>query len=56
MSLVLSVFMTIYLGHENSRRDAVLLQQNQSLENISHDEKLAQREKGDDASFFRYTV
>ncbi|TVY16389.1 putative transporter protein [Lachnellula arida] len=56
MSLVLSLFMTIYLGRENSRRDVLLLEQNKSLKNISHDEKLAQCQKGDDASFFRYTI
>ncbi|TVY38907.1 putative transporter [Lachnellula occidentalis] len=56
MSLVLTLFMTIYLGRENTRRDVLLGEQNRSLENISHDDKLAQREKGDDASFFRYTV
>ncbi|TVY23280.1 putative transporter [Lachnellula hyalina] len=56
MSLVLTLFMTIYLGRENTRRDVLLSQQNLSLENVSDDEKYVQREKGDDASFFRYTV
>ena len=56
MSLILTLFMTTYLGRENSRRDVLLGEQNLSLESVSDDMKSAQREKGDDATFFRYTV
>ena len=54
MSLVLSVFMTLYLRRENSRRDAAA--SGKLLEEYTEAEKLAERERGDNASFFRYTV
>ena len=54
MSLVLSVFMTLYLRRENSRRDAAA--SGKLPEEYTETEKLAERERGDYASFFRYTV
>jgi hypothetical protein len=52
MSLVLCVFMTIYLRRENARRD----REYKAPSEYTLEEKLAEREKGDNASFFRYTV
>jgi hypothetical protein len=54
MSLVLSIFMTLYLRRENSRRDAAA--SGKLPEEYTETEKLAERERGDYASFFRYTV
>lgn len=52
MSTVLCIFMTIYLRRENARRDG---QYNQLFE-YTAEERAIEREKGDDATFFRYTV
>lgn len=52
MSFVLSSFMTIYLRRENARRDATY----RPLEQYTDAEKDAEREKGDNATFYRYTV
>ena len=52
MSVVLSTIMTIYLRRENARRD----RENKPLEKYSGADKAAEREKGDYATFFRYTV
>ncbi|KAK3905519.1 major facilitator superfamily domain-containing protein [Staphylotrichum tortipilum] len=52
MSLILSVGMTIYLRRENARRD----REYKPPSEYTEAEKLAEREKGDLASFFRYTV
>lgn len=51
MSTCLSIFMTLYLRRENRRRDAA----NKNPELYTQEEKDAEREKGDNASFFRYT-
>jgi hypothetical protein len=56
MSLCLTAFMTMYLRRENARRDALASQRNISLENYSEEMKCEEREKGDDATFYRYTV
>ena len=53
MSLVLSTFMTLYLRRENKRRDAV---SGKLPSEYTETERLAERERGDLASFFRYTV
>ena len=53
MSLVLSIFMTLYLRRENSRRHAA---SGKLPEEYTETERLAERERGDYASFFRYTV
>lgn len=52
MSTALSIFMTLYLRRENRRRDA----EYKSPASFTEEEQLAQREKGDNATFFRYTV
>ncbi|KAL0258437.1 hypothetical protein SLS55_007613 [Diplodia seriata] len=52
MSAILSTFMTLYLRKENSRRDA----EHKRPEEYTEDEKTREREKGDGATFFRYTV
>ncbi|KAL3451757.1 major facilitator superfamily domain-containing protein [Aspergillus insuetus] len=52
MSTVLCTFMTIYLRRENARRDREFKAPGEYTE----PERLAEREKGDNATFFRYTV
>lgn len=52
MSCVLSICMTIYLRRENKRRDAI----HKNPEEYTRAEKELEREKGDNATFFRYTV
>ncbi|KAF4826948.1 putative transporter [Colletotrichum tropicale] len=52
MSMILSTFMTIYLRRENDRRDREYKDPNQ----YTAEEKAAERTKGDNATFFRYTV
>ncbi|EKD15411.1 high-affinity nicotinic acid transporter [Drepanopeziza brunnea f. sp. 'multigermtubi' MB_m1] len=51
MSFILTSIMTLYYRRENARRDAILAEGN-----YSDEQKLAEREKGDDAMFYRYTV
>ncbi|KAF1814745.1 major facilitator superfamily transporter [Eremomyces bilateralis CBS 781.70] len=53
MSMILSVFMTIHLRRENARRDR---EYSKKPEEYTEAEKEAEREMGDNASFFRYTV
>ncbi|KAL5603961.1 hypothetical protein FOVSG1_006711 [Fusarium oxysporum f. sp. vasinfectum] len=52
MALILSIWMTIYLRRENARRDAT--HKDPSL--YTESEKHRERERGDNASFFRYTT
>ena len=52
MSLCLCVFMTIYLRRENARRD----REYKAPSEYTAEEKAAERHKGDNATFFRYTV
>ncbi|KAF4626079.1 hypothetical protein G7Y89_g12079 [Cudoniella acicularis] len=56
MSLVLTIFMTIYLRRENARRDALLSEQHVFLENYRIETKIEQREKGDNALFYSQGV
>ncbi|KIW27007.1 uncharacterized protein PV07_06789 [Cladophialophora immunda] len=51
-STCLQVFMTTYLRRENARRD----REYKPLEQYTEQDKAAEREKGDNATFFRYTV
>ncbi|KAF2456668.1 major facilitator superfamily transporter [Lineolata rhizophorae] len=53
MSTILCIIMTIYLRRENARRDALYKKR---PEDYTAEEKALEREKGDHASFFRYTV
>ncbi|KAF9888482.1 hypothetical protein FE257_008589 [Aspergillus nanangensis] len=52
MSTILSIIMTIYLRRENARRD----REYKNPEEYTVEERLLEREKGDNATFFRYTV
>ncbi|KEF61622.1 uncharacterized protein A1O9_03190 [Exophiala aquamarina CBS 119918] len=52
MSTCLQIFMTIYLRRENARRDA----EYKSPDQYTSQDRDAEREKGDNATFFRYTV
>ena len=59
MSFCLSLFMHLWLKRENARRDAL---HRETAGGLSHEEyyteekKALEREKGDHASFFRYTI
>lgn len=50
---LLSLFMTVYLRRENAQRNAMCLKK---PEEYTNEERLAERELGDQASFFRYTI
>lgn len=52
MAMLLSIFMTIYLRRENARRD----REYKAPSEYTEEEKELEREKGDSASFFRYTI
>lgn len=52
MAFCLTIFMTIYLRRENARRD----REYKAPADYTEEEKHAEREKGDNATFFRYTV
>lgn len=52
MSITLSTFMTLYLRRENARRD----REHKPADKYTEAEKVAERTKGDNATFFRYTV
>lgn len=56
MAFTLSTFMTCYYRRENARRDAQLRGRNMAIGDYSSEMKWEEREKGDDATFFRYTV
>jgi hypothetical protein len=56
MSFTLSTIMTYYYRRENARRDSQLHSRNMTIADYSSEMKWEEREKGDDATFFRYTV
>ncbi|KAF8544935.1 major facilitator superfamily domain-containing protein [Trichophaea hybrida] len=56
MSCCLSIFMRYYLKKENARRDQLMVAQGYTLESYTEEMKEAEREKGDNATFFRYTI
>ncbi|TFK43569.1 major facilitator superfamily domain-containing protein [Crucibulum laeve] len=56
MSMCLCIFMNNYLKRENIRRDEAMAAQGLTLDAYTEEMKLAEREKGDNATFFRYTV
>ncbi|KIM33275.1 hypothetical protein M408DRAFT_152128 [Serendipita vermifera MAFF 305830] len=57
MSCILSIIMTIYLRRENTRRDREGAEKGlPTPENYTEEMREAEREKGDDASFFRYVI
>jgi MFS family permease len=51
MSCALSIFMTLYLRRENKRRDLA----HKAPEEYTREEKVLEKDSGDNASFFRYT-
>lgn len=51
MSTSLCIFMTLYLRRENARRD----REYKALDQYTDLDRAAEREKGDSATFFRYT-
>ena len=56
MSFILSAFMLVYLKRENARRDRWAVEHNMFPDSYTEEQKFAEREKGDHASFFRYTL
>ncbi|KAI5857837.1 major facilitator superfamily domain-containing protein [Tricharina praecox] len=51
-----SACLSVYLRRENRRRDAVMRENNRSVEGLTEHEMEEERGRGDYASFFRYTV
>jgi len=56
MSFLLSVFMTVYIKAENRKRDRWAEENQMWPSAYTEEQKYAEREKGDYASFFRYTA
>lgn len=52
MSCILCIFMTFWLRKENARRDAV----HKAPNAYSKDEMILEKDNGDNATFFRYTI
>lgn len=52
LALILCLFMTIYLRRENSRRD----REYRAPSEYTDEQRLLEKEKGDSATFFRYTI
>ncbi|KAL1845501.1 hypothetical protein Daus18300_014515 [Diaporthe australafricana] len=52
MATILSIFMTLYLRRENARRDRM----HKPPSEYTEAERFAERDLGDNATFFRYTV
>lgn len=50
MSMILCIFMNIYLGRENARRDAAMSAQGLTLDSYTEEMKFAERERGDNAT------
>lgn len=56
MSAILTVFMSLYLRRENARRDEWAVENNMLPDSYTEEQKFAEREKGDGATFYRFTV
>ncbi|KAH6909283.1 high-affinity nicotinic acid transporter [Coprinopsis sp. MPI-PUGE-AT-0042] len=56
MSTILCFFMHFYLVRENARRDRLMESKGLTLETYTEDQRVAEREKGDNATFFRFTT
>lgn len=56
MSFFLTIFMHLYLKRENARRDRLAAEAGLQPEDYTEEQRYAEREKGDYASFYRYTV
>ena len=52
MSCLLSIAMHFYLKRENKRRD----REYKPLDQYTREDMIAEQDKGDNATFFRYTV
>lgn len=52
MSAILTVLMSVYLRFENAKRD----KSGAAPESYTEEQKEAERTKGDNATFYRYTV
>jgi hypothetical protein len=56
MSVCLTSFITLYLRRENARRDALARERSFPVADIDDEGTMEERERGDEAEFFRYTV
>ncbi|KAG2017538.1 high-affinity nicotinic acid transporter [Coprinopsis cinerea AmutBmut pab1-1] len=56
MSTVLCIIMHIYLRRENARRDREMAAKGLTLDTYTEEMRVAERERGDYATFFRYTL
>lgn len=56
LSFCLSLGIRFWLKAENARRDAWAAEHNMQPEDMTREQKLAERHMGDYASFFRYTL
>lgn len=56
MSFCLILFMMTWLKKENARRDRLMTEQGLTLESYTEEMKDAERERGDYATFYRYTT
>lgn len=50
MSMILSIFMTLYVRKENARRDQAMIAQGLTLDSYTEEMRYAEREKGDYAT------
>ncbi|TFK22746.1 high-affinity nicotinic acid transporter [Coprinopsis marcescibilis] len=56
MSTILCIFMHFYLVRENSRRDREMEAKGLTLDIYTEEMRVSERDQGDNATFFRYTV
>jgi hypothetical protein len=56
MSFVLALCMTVYYKIENRRRDAADRERGLTVESYTEEMKLSQEDRGDDATFWRFSI
>jgi len=56
MSLILTIFMSWYLRRENARREKWAVDNNLQPDEYTDAQRYEERDKGDNATFYRYTV
>ncbi|KAL3427527.1 high-affinity nicotinic acid transporter [Phlyctema vagabunda] len=56
LAFCLTSFMTVYLRRENARRDGLARERGLMPQDYTEEQKMEEREKGDNASYFRYTI
>jgi sugar phosphate permease len=56
MSTILATYMHIWLRRENARRDREMEAKGLTLDTYTEEMRVAERERGDDATFYRYTI